>query len=106
MKSVIEPTYSATIWIAGDLGEARRICRDFCRRGACVTVTPTEFIYTGGAEYGVMVRFIQYPRFPKDPPLIKAAALELAELLREGLCQHSFTVECVDDTIWGSVREA
>lgn len=40
------------IWIAGDLSDARRACREFTMRGLCVAVQQTEFIYTMGAESG------------------------------------------------------
>jgi hypothetical protein len=99
-------TYTVDIFIAGDLGDARRICREFCtERGFCVTVAEAEFIYTGGAENGVRVGCINYPRFPARPEQIWAAALELAERLRTGLCRHSFCLIAPDMTYWRSYRK-
>lgn len=100
-----EPTFWAEIAIAGDYDDARRICRQFCERGLCVTVTPTTYIYTGGEQAGVLVRLINYPRFPADPPEIEMRALELGDELREGLCQDSFAVVTPERTYWRSRRE-
>jgi len=100
------PTYTATIYIAGDLTLARQVCREFCRQGLCVTVEPTEFIYTGGAEVGVRVGLLDYPRFPAGSHRTQSKAIELADLLRERLCQHSWLVVTPDETIWNSTREA
>jgi hypothetical protein len=43
----------ATIYIAGPVAKIESVCRKFCERGMCVTVTPTTYIYTGGSEGGV-----------------------------------------------------
>lgn len=98
------PTYTVAIYLAGDLADARRICREFCMRGLCVTVEPIEFIYTGGAETGVRVGLINYPRFPAKPEAIFAAAEELARVLIEGLHQHSASIVATDKTVWLSRR--
>ena len=92
MHTVSEPTYWAEIAIAGDYDDARRACRKFCEDGSCVTVTQTSFIYTGGEQSGVLVRLINYPRFPSGPYEIEAKAMKLAEHLRAALYQDSFTV--------------
>lgn len=86
-------TYKVEIFIAGDLAQIRATCRKFCLRGACVTVTPTEYIYTGGAESGAIVGLINYPRFESMPVEIKSKAFELAELLLAECCQRSCTVQ-------------
>ena len=100
------PTYSVDIFIAGDAAEARRICRQFClARGFCVTITETEFVYTGGAESGVRVGCINYPRFPSEPEAIWLKAYDLAKMLRDGLCQHSFCMVAPDKTYWETCRE-
>lgn len=105
MKTATAPSYPVSIFIAGDLAQARFICREFCQtQGECVTVTPTEFIYTGGAETGVVVGFINYPRFPREPAAILERARLLAERLIEGLCQHSASIETPTETLWVSRR--
>jgi hypothetical protein len=67
-------------------------------------VTPTKFIYTGGAEDGVCVRLINYPRFPKTPEEIVQTASELAEFLRSVLCQWSYSIETPTTTFWQTHR--
>jgi SAM-dependent methyltransferase len=68
-------TYSINIWITGK----QNIIEDYLRRRfinnpSCVTVTPTNFIYCGGQEDGVIIGIRNYPRFPKteDEICIKA----------------------------------
>lgn len=101
------PTYTAAIYIAGDLTAARAICRQHCMdAGLCVTVEPVEFIYTGGSETGVRVGLINYPRFPAEPEGIFAKAEALAVLLKDALCQHSLSIVAPDKTVWLSWRES
>ncbi len=98
-------TFWAEIAIAGDHAQAKQICREFCASGLCVTITPTAFIYTGGEEAGVLVRLINYPRFPSSPQALTDRALALAEKLRAGLFQDSFSVITPTETIWHTRRE-
>lgn len=101
MKEV--PTYTIDIFIAGDAADARRICRERCMSlGLCVTVTPTEFIYTGGQESGVRVGLVNYPRFPSTPEKLWETATWLAEALRIGLHQWSYLLVAPDRTVWES----
>ena len=98
-------SWPVTIFIAGDLNKARDICREYCMRvGLCVTVEPTEYIYTGGAEQGVRVGLINYPRFPKDKKEIEATAVDLMYELMYGLHQQSATVQTPSATAWYSRR--
>lgn len=99
-------TYTVDICIAGDAADATRICRQFCMdKGFCVTVTPTTYVYTGGAEAGVIVRCINYPRFPSENAELWNKTLILADKLRAGLCQHSYTMIAPDRTLWVSERD-
>jgi hypothetical protein len=91
-------TFSATIHIGGSVERIRDVCRAFCLRGLCVTVTPTEYIYTGGSESGAAVGLINYPRFPSEPERIRATAKELAAVLMSECCQRSCSVVCSDET--------
>jgi len=93
-----EKTFTATIFIAGDLQTIRDTCRRYCLQGLCVTITPTEFIFTGGSEAGAAIGLINYPRFPSSVSEIKSNARLLAILLMEHCCQRSCTVLCSDDT--------
>lgn len=100
-RMVGAPTAQVTIWVAGDEADAKRVCRKFCLDvGLCVTVTPTEYIYTGGSERGVMVGLVNYPRFPRTFDQIWATALQLARTLRDELFQHSVLLTAHDRTTW------
>lgn len=59
-------TATFRIWIGGDYDTAKAACRRFTMRGLCVAISQTDFIYTMGAESGVCVTLINYPRFPME----------------------------------------
>lgn len=98
-------TFTATIFLAGDLAQATQVCREFCMTGLCVTVEPVAYVYTGGEEAGVRVGLVNYPRFPADPVEIISKARTLADILRVRLCQHSWLIVTPSETIWNSTRE-
>lgn len=107
MKSVVASTYSVLIHMAGDIDEAKRFLdQQFYppNPGLCAEVMPATFVYTAGREEGFVVRFINYPRFPKEPEAIYARARELAILMMPALCQWSCTLESPDKTEWLSLR--
>lgn len=104
MMNNIVSTFRADIYIGGDIEQAKQVCREFCMKGLCVTVTPTTFIYTGGEEAGVVVGLINYPRFPSTPTDIIDQATELAGLLRDRLCQHSYSIVTPNQTYWSTLR--
>lgn len=107
MRTKDAPTIRVDIFIAGDLEQAKQVCREWCMEvGACVTVEPAFYIYTGGEEAGVRVGFINYPRFPSDAEAITARAEDLAELLMYRLCQHSYSIVGPETTRWYSRRPA
>lgn len=97
-------TYWAKIYIAGSIDKIEQVCREWCMRGACVTVTPTNYIYTMGEERGAEVGFINYPRFPKSKEEILCNAQELADELMERCCQGSYTIMTPDGTTFYSRR--
>lgn len=97
---------SVRIWMAGDLDTIRKVCREFCwDEGMCVTVTATEFFYTGGSETGAVIGLINYPRFPKELDEIMGTARKLADYLRTKCCQWSYTIEAPLFTEWHSNRD-
>jgi hypothetical protein len=99
-------THWARIYVAGAGADAERVCREYCMEvGLCVTVTPTQYIYTGGQEAGVIVGLINYPRFPLLPGAIEQHAEALGMRLMVALCQLSFTVETPTRTRWFSRRQ-
>ncbi|HVL13572.1 MAG TPA: hypothetical protein VM529_13475 [Gemmata sp.] len=100
-RTFAEPSFSVTVFVAGDIQAARASLRRQCfEDGLCVTVTPTTFVYTAGAEEGVAVGLVNYPRFPKTPADIKARALKVAEQLMDDLCQWSALVVTPEETVW------
>lgn len=94
------PTYCADIFIAGSLEQAREACRDFCLEGLCVSISPCNFVYTGGCESGVRIGLINYPRFPTTGAKILETAVRLAEYLIVKLHQGSASVVATDKTVW------
>ena len=99
------PSYSVSVWIAGDLEEARRSLRRQCfEEGLCVTVTPTQFVYTAGMEDGVCVRAVNYPRFPKQKTEIWDRMVKVARTLMDDLYQNSAFVEGPDRGEWSTRR--
>lgn len=101
-------TWTATIWIGrkvlktGELVDQNKVksaLKEFVSSGGCVSVTETEFIYTGGSEPGFAVGLIQYPRFPKDVSILEHQAIDLAALLRKVCKQERCSIVMPDYTI-------
>jgi hypothetical protein len=96
MITSVNDTFRAVIYLAGDLDDIRRTCRRYCTDvGLCVTVTATEFIYTGGSEQGAAIGLLNYPRFPSTAEGILDKARELGHLAAKDACQKSFLI-CAD----------
>ena len=85
-------SYEVKIYIAGDITMIKHFCQHHCAEGACVTVTPTEYLYTGGREAGAIIGLINYPRFPKTSADIDSEAEKLAKDLMHALVQRSCTI--------------
>jgi len=83
---------SVKIFIAGNVQRAKQLCAEFVEKGACVNVVETEYIYKYGMEQGVIVEFINYPRFPKTPDQVIRDAFQLGKMLMRGLHAGSFTI--------------
>lgn len=98
-------TVRVDIFIAGDHQQAKQVCREWSMEvGACLTVEPVDYIYTGGEEAGVRVGFINYTRFPASEAYITGRAEKLAERLMHRLCQHSYSIVGPEETVWYSRR--
>ena len=93
-------TFNADIYIAGDLTVIKHVCREFTDIGGCVSVTPTEFIYTGGSETGARVGLINYQRFPAEPNAVTSRALRLARKLIKRCHQKSASVVTTEATYY------
>lgn len=97
-------TFTAEICMAGDISHARQVLRKECAVGLCVTLTPADYIYTGGMESKFIVRLINYPRFPATQDDILSLAFRLAESLLVELAQQSFTIITPEETYWHSEK--
>lgn len=98
------PSYSVDIFIAGSRQAATEAMREFCLRGECVTVSETDYVYTGGLEAGVRVGLINYARFPRTTEQLRDRAIEIAHFLIERLHQQSCSVVAPDRTLFLSRR--
>jgi len=106
MIEKIELTYWVKIYLSGPIEIAKQIIRaDVFKRGLCVTVDPTEYIYTGGEEQGYVIGLINYPRFPASSDDIWQRAYDLATKLLDGTYQHSALLIAPDKTLWITKRE-
>ena len=95
------PTRQVTIWMAGDLTTAHSAVRDFCyAEGACFTVTPSKFFYTGGEEDGFSIGLVNYPRFPSAPEELWERAETLARRLLPACNQRSCLLVGSTETKW------
>ena len=72
--------------------------------GLCVTVTPTTFVYTAGAEEGVAVGLVNYPRFPTTLEALRERAEKVAQRLMTDLCQWSALIVTPTETVWLNAR--
>lgn len=92
--------------MAGEIESAKSWLRKFAlHTGICVTVEPTTFIYTGGAEEGFVVGLVNYPRFPSSAEELWSKATAIAEGLVKECGQHSYLIVGPDHTTWVSNRE-
>jgi hypothetical protein len=98
-------TFEVKIYIAGDIDTAKNVAQRYCTDiGLCVTVAPLDYIYSGGREAGMVIGFINYPRYPDSVDGIEAKAVGLADLLLDILSQWSYTIVMPENTIYKSIR--
>lgn len=97
-------TFTAKVYIAGDINAAKAVIRHTCYyEGLCVTVEPTTFIYTGGEEAGVVIGFVNYPRFPTTGKELVQRALDMMQKLIPALNQKSALLVASDYTSWMTI---
>jgi len=90
----VSDAYGARIYMAGDYDRARQTLREYCStNGACFSIHPMDYIYSGGEETGFCVTLINYPRFRKPKSDIITLAREIGTKLMEDLNQSSYTIE-------------
>lgn len=105
-RSLSCPAWTVTLYIGGDVAEVKRLlARQASEIGACWSVEPTEFIYSGGREQGVIVRQIAYARFPSGAAEAMARMSETGEMLARVMGQGSFTVIGPDESVFRSRRK-
>lgn len=93
MRRLEAASFEASIYMAGDIATAKAWLRRRCyQRGLCVTVSPCDFIYTGGEETGFRVGLVNYPRFPSTTEHVHETAVELASSLVVECCQKTALV--------------
>lgn len=94
-------TFYVNIHLAGDYDTCIRKCREIAYTfGFCFQVHAVDYVYTGGAEDGVMIRVINYPRFPRNEEEIKNLCIQFGSQLATEMCQKSFTIETSTDTMY------
>lgn len=97
-------SYWARIYVAIPDRFTTKVAIDLCQMyvdsvGLCVTVTETDYIFSGGKEHGVIVGLINYPRFPATPAKIRKRAIALAIILKKVLKQKRVSIEFPDETV-------
>lgn len=105
MKAKTAPTYCVEVHIAGGYDAAVEACRAFCiKTPLCVSLTRQDFVYTQGAESGVRVLVLNYPRFPSNPRALRKTAARLGLHLMLALHQGSFRVVDPKKSTWTTRR--
>lgn len=84
-------SFTVSLYIGGCITTAKAVlARRAAEEGACWSVEPTEFIYSGGREVGMAIRDINYARFPRTVDEVErrmaAVAVELMTALGQGSC--------------------
>jgi hypothetical protein len=105
-RVAVEETVVVEIFIGGDINQGKhRLSQLASQNGACWSVEPTEFIYTGGREVGMIVRSINYPRFPSTVDKLMEDAILIAQELMYHLGQGSCSVVGPKETVWLTRRK-
>lgn len=98
-------SYPISLFVTGQGVEeaVQKYCNEV---GLCVTVTETNYIFTGGSEKGYIIGLINYPRFPREKKELVRVAKDLGYYLIEK-CNPSgsFTMQTRDYTSFFSNRE-
>ena len=99
-------SFILSVHMAGDFASAKSIIQRYAADfGMCVSLTKQSYVYTGGCEDGVVVGFINYPRFPKEPEVIVSEAKDLAFHMAIELGQSSYSIVTPEKTFWFSRRD-
>jgi len=100
-------TVTVDLWIARPKDDFKATGMMHCLQeyvnkvGLCVSITKTDFMYSGGWEQGWRIGFRNYPRFPSDPMELLAHAERVGKGMAEMGDQGSFMIEEVGgSTYW------
>lgn len=92
--------------MAGDFNHAKQVIKKYFKSSpSCATIRKEEYIYYGGQEQGFIIRFVNYPRFPKSRGELEELAKDVAFLLVSELGEDSFLLITPDFTHWISDRD-
>tara|TARA_Y100000310_G_scaffold345352_1_gene464051 strand:- start:13405 stop:13758 length:354 start_codon:yes stop_codon:yes gene_type:complete len=69
-------------------------------------LSKTDYVYKYGEESGVLIGFVNYPRFPKTEYDILVEAEYLGRMLMHDLHQGSFMIQTPKEARWFSRRSA
>lgn len=94
-------TWAGHVYLAGDFAEIRGAVRAFCsNEGACFSISPANYVYSGGEESGAVVTLISYARFPKSPKDLHDKITRLAHHLLEACHQSSLSLVTPEGSYW------
>lgn len=98
------PTMTIFLFVTGK--DVEEHCQNYCdKHGLCVTITKTNYIFTGGSEEGYIIGLINYPRFPVSQITLEATAVSLGEyLFKHSNPNGSYTIQGPRGTIFVSNR--
>lgn len=110
MKIETLTSYNVQIWVGlqegytnniSTLDDVETIVKEHIKDmgGDCLTITPTKFLYVDGEEDGVVVGYINYPRFPREEKIIKERSITLGKKLLYGLKQNRLTITTPKESI-------
>ena len=104
-KKIVE-TYIVRIYISSCVEAVSQILSEYAfNNGACFTVEPTKFIYTGGQENGVVIGMVKYPKFEKSNTEIFNEAIKVAKIVLSKTFQRTCLVVASDETYWMEVMK-
>lgn len=99
------PSWVVTLYMGGSVDDVKRLLAlRAAKEGACWSVEPTEFIYSGGREQGVIVRQIAYARFPSEVGSAMQDMESLGTWLASETGQGSFSVVGPVESVFVSRR--
>lgn len=101
-----EPGWNASVYVAGNYNTSEMVLRDICfPSGLCVTIEKVKYIFGGGAEDGVRVGLIQYPKFPESIENLMGKAELIGKKLCEANYQFSFSIVSNSKNVYYSRRK-